>query len=113
MLKRKAETYYEILGIDECASDVVIQEAYSKLKVTFELTHDLFLLASQNFSINQPCSSKLQEAYETLMNPIRREAYDALLAEDELHALSRNCSADFPQHHFERDYLIPDLPITQ
>ena len=47
------------------------------------------------------------------MNPIRREAYDALLAEDELHALSRNCSADFPQHHFERDYLIPDLPITQ
>ncbi len=33
MFKKRSETFYEILGIDESASEVVIQEAYSKFKV--------------------------------------------------------------------------------
>lgn len=63
-------SYYQILQVEESASDAEIKQAYRSLsKVLHPDLNDNSAEANTIFRL-------LQEAYETLSNPLKRKAYD-------------------------------------
>ncbi len=72
--------YYKILEVDRDASPEVIEKAYKTLAKKYH--PDL-----QESNMKQKFEEKLKlinEAYETLSNPILREKYDATLTQNEI-----------------------------
>ena len=69
--------HYEVLGIDREADDAAVRQAYRRLARTFHPDVNDNPEARAQFEA-------VQSAYETLSEPLRRQAYDALQCEKAL-----------------------------
>ncbi|MFN3962358.1 MAG: DnaJ domain-containing protein, partial [Fimbriimonadaceae bacterium] len=67
--------HYEVLGIDREADDAAVRQAYRRLARTYHPDVNDSPEARAQFEA-------VQSAYETLSEPLRRQAYDALIARD-------------------------------
>lgn len=69
------KNYYQILQVDQKASIEVIEKVYKTLVKKYH--PDLQL--EENKSNNEEILKDINEAYETLSNPDKRQAYDEIL----------------------------------
>ena len=65
----QTKTYYDVLGVEQNASDEEIKKAFRKLAVKYHPDH----------GGDEEKFKEISEAYETLSNPEKRKEYDQLL----------------------------------
>lgn len=70
--------YYEILGVDDEASQQVIEHVYKNLQKAYHPD-----MHPENRAFYTEKIKSINEAYETLRNPSKREEYDRLLGEQQ------------------------------
>jgi len=93
-----AKTYYEVLGVPSVASDDEIQQAYRSLAKRFH--PDSGQETSERFL-------ELQEAYEALGDPARRQRYD-----NSLHSIGGHWTQVYSSTPFRHIQLHSDGAIT-
>ena len=72
------KNYYEILEVDKCASEEIIKKAYNTLAKKYHpdlQSEDLKPICEEKFKL-------INEAYETLSVPKKREEYDCTLKQN-------------------------------
>lgn len=75
------KNYYQILQVDQEASIEIIEKVYKTLVKKYH--PDLQL--EENKNNNEEILKNINEAYETLSNPEKRQAYDEMLIQDSLY----------------------------
>jgi capsular exopolysaccharide synthesis family protein len=79
MTKKNEKTYYELLDVSRDASDADLDEAYKRAKATYG-TDSVALYSLYSREEKDALLEEIEEAYETLCNKSRKEAYDAVLS---------------------------------
>lgn len=78
-MNQKLETYYEVLRLDKKASPTELLAAYHAAKGAFSREslagHGVFSQAEV-----EACLKRIEEAYQTLSDPLKRSSYDKLIA---------------------------------
>ncbi len=71
------KNYYQILQVDQKASIEVIEKVYKTLAKKYHPD----LQSEENKTNNEEILKDINEAYETLSNPDKRQAYDEMLTQ--------------------------------
>lgn len=108
----RADSYYALLGLHPSASAIEIRRAYRKLSKHYhpDTTQLPKTVATAKFQ-------KLNEAYATLSNPERRQAYDIEIRYSRYHVIQasdswKDLSAN-PPYRSSSSYLDPtDRPLS-
>lgn len=85
------KNYYDILQVNRNASSEIIEKAYKILAKKYHPD----LQAEENKKKSEEILKEINEAYETLSNPEKKESYDAFLIEQE----NPNASVTNPIDH--------------
>ena len=79
MTKKNEKTYYELLDIPADASNVDLDNAYTRAKATYG-KDSVALYSLYSREEKDALLEEIEEAYETLCNKSKKEAYDAVLS---------------------------------
>lgn len=79
MTKKNGKTYYELLDISADASGVELDDAYKRAKATYGVD-SVALYSLYSREEKDSLLEEIEEAYETLCNKSKKEAYDAVLS---------------------------------
>ncbi len=74
------KNYYQILQVDQEASIDIIEKVYKTLVKKYHPD----LQSEENKNNNEEILKDINEAYETLSNPEKRQAYDEMLIQDSI-----------------------------
>ena len=79
MTRKNGKTYYELLDISPDTSKVELDDAYKRAKATYG-ADSVALYSLYSREEKDALLEEIEEAYETLCNRSRKEAYDAVLS---------------------------------
>lgn len=101
----KMKNYYDILQVNKNASPEIIEKAYKTLAKKYHPD----LQSEENKQSSEEILKEINEAYEVLSNPEKKQPYDASLLQEE----SRNSSSTTAQQETSSSYQPSQTGLSE